>query len=131
MRSIRHLGKSVWVIIEHPQGGLVSLPISETSLEQSLPCSQIEGKTPLFDPKNLQRLALRVATLEIANTKEISSCRQHTEVVERKINAKTAQTQEGATRRTRRPHPTVNQSDGKVGGQNAPSRTKNGQGEPN
>jgi len=131
VRSIRHLGKSVKVIIEHPQGGLVSLPISETSLEQSLPCAQVEGKTPLFEPKNLQRLVEWVATKDLADTKEISSCQQHQEVVERKINAKTAQTQAGATRRARRPHPTVNQSNGKVGGQNAPTRTKDTQGEPN
>lgn len=131
MRSIRHLGKSVRVIIEHPQGGLVSIPISETSLEQSLPCAQVEGKTPLFDPKNLQRLAERVATLDIADPKEISSCQQHLEVVVRKIDAKTARTQAGAARRTQRPYPTLNQSDGKVSGQNALTGTKDTQGEPN
>lgn len=133
MRSIRYLGKSVRVIVEHPQGGQVSLPISETSLEQSLPCAQVKGKTPLFEPKNLQRLLEWVATKDLDDTKEISSCRQHTEVIERKIDAKTVQTQAGATRRTRRPEPTVNQSDGKVGGQNALTRTTgtNIQGEQN
>ncbi len=131
VRSIRHLGKSVRVIIEHPRGGQVSLPISETSLVQSLPCAQVEGKTPLFEPKNLQRLVEWVATKDLADTKEMSSCQQHQEVVERKIDAKTAQTQAGATRRARRAHSTVNQSDGKVGGQNALTRTKGTQGEPN
>ena len=131
MRSIRHLGKSVQVIIEHPLGGLVSLPGSETSLEPSLPCTQIEGKTALFDPKNLQQLAERLATLDIADTKEISSCQQYQEVVVRKIDAKTAQTQGGTTHGAGRPHPTVNQSDGKVGKQNAPTRTKDRRGEPN
>ena len=131
MRSIRHLGKFVRVIIEHPQGGLVSLPVSETSLEQSQQCSQVEGKTRLFDPKNLQRLVLRVASLGIADTKEIPSCQQHTEVVKRKIDAKTARTQAGASRRTQRPYPTLNQSDGKVSGQNALTGTKDTQGEPN
>lgn len=133
MRSICHLGKSVRVIVEHPQGGQVSLPISETSLEPSQQCAEVEGKTPLFDPKNLQRLALRVATLDIADTKEISLCQQDQKVVVRKIDAKTAQTQAGATRRARRPYPTVNQSDSKVGGQNALTRTTGTdiQGEPN
>lgn len=131
MRSIRHLGKSVRVIVEHPQGGLVSLPVSETSLEQSLPCTQIEGKTPLFEPKNLQRLVEWVATKDLADTKRISSCQQHTEVVKRKIDAKTARTQAGAARRTRRPYPTLNQSDGKASGQNALTGTKDTQGEPN
>ena len=131
MRSIRHLGKSVQVIIEHPQGGQVSLPGAETSLEPSLPCRQIEGKTPLFEPINLQQLALRVATLDVADTKEISSCQQDQEVVVRKIDAKTAQTQGGATHGTGRPHSTVDQFDGKVGKQNAPTRTKDRQGEPN
>jgi len=131
VRSIRHLGKSVRVIVEHPQGGLVSLEISETSLEQSLPCAQVEGKALLFEPKNLQRLVEWVATKDLADTKQMPSCQQHQEVVERKIDAKTVQTQTGATRRARRPHPTVNQSKGKVGGQNAPTRTKDTQGEPN
>ena len=131
MRSIRHLGKSVKVIIEHPQGGQVSLPISETSLEQRLPCAQVEGKTPLFEPKNLQRLVEWVATKDLADTKAIFSCQQHTEVVERKINAKIAQTQAGDTHRARRPQASVNQSNSKVGGQNAPTRTKDTQGEPN
>ena len=131
MRSIRHLGKSVRVIVEHPQGGLVSLPVSETSLEQSLPCAQVEGKTPLFEPKNLQRLAQWIETKALADTKAISSCRQHTEVVKRKIDAKTARTQAGAARRAQRPYPTLNQSDGKVSGQNALTGTKDTQGEPN
>lgn len=131
MRSIRHLGKSVRVIIEHPQGGLVSLPVSETSLEQSLPCAQVESKTPLFKPKNLQQLAQWIETKALADTKAISSCQQHTEVVVRKIDAKTARTQAGAARRTQRPYPTLNQSDGKVSGQNALTGTKDTQKEPN
>lgn len=96
-----------------------------------MPCAQVRGKTPLFEPKNLQRLVEWVATKDLVDTKDISSCQQHTEVVERKINAKTARTQAGATHRARRPHPTVNQSDGKVGGQDALARTKDTQGEPN
>lgn len=130
MRSIRHLGKSVRVIVEHPQGGFVSLPVSETNLEQSLPCAQ-EGNTPLFEPKNLQRLAQWIETKALADTKAISSCQQHTEIVKRKIDAKTARTQAGAARRTRRPYPTLNQSDGKASGQNALTGTKDTQGEPN
>ena len=130
MRSIRHLGKSVRVIVEHPQGGQVSLPVSETNLEQSLPCAQ-EGNTPLFEPENLQRLAQWIETKALADTKAISSCQQHTEVVKRKIDAKTARTQAGAARRTRRPYATLNQSDGKVGGQDALTGTKDTQGEPN
>ncbi len=111
--------------------GLCLYRYQQTCLEQSLPCAQVEGKTPLFEPKNLQRLVEWVATKDLADTKEISSCQQHQEVEMRKINAKTAQTQAGATHRARRPHPTVNQSDGKVGGQDALARTKDTQGEPN
>jgi len=44
------------VIVEHPQGGLVSLPVAETSLSRACFGTQIEGKTPLFDPKTCSRL---------------------------------------------------------------------------
>jgi hypothetical protein len=131
VRSLRQLGKSVRVIVEHPQGGLVSLPVAETSLEQSLPCAQVEGRTPLFEPKNLQRLAQWIETKAVADTKANSSCQQDTEVVKRKIDATTAGTEAGAARRRQRPEPTLNQSDGQVSGQNALSGTKDTQGEPN
>lgn len=131
MRSIRHLGKLVRVIVEHPPGGLVSLPVAETSLEPSLPYTQVEGKTPLFEPKNLQRLAPRIETKALADTKSIFSCQEHAEVVKRKIEAKTARTQAGAASRAERPYPTLNQSDSKVSRQNALSGTKDTQGEPN
>ena len=131
MRSMRHLGKLVRVIVEHPQGGLISLPVSETSLEPSRPYSQVEGKTPLFEPKNLQRLAQWIEAKALADTKSISSCQEHAEVVKRKIDAKTARTQAGAASRAQRPYPTLNQPDSKVSRQNALGGTKDTQGEPN
>ncbi len=49
MRQIRYLGKSLKVIVEHPDGGILSLPASETSLELKGPNLQVEGKTWLTD----------------------------------------------------------------------------------
>lgn len=123
VRQIRKVGKLVRVIVEHPDGGQLSVPASETSLDLTEPCRQVGGQTPKFEPKKLLRLAEWVATQNTAVTSEISSYQQHQEVVTRKIDATTAQTSQSPAPRTRRPHPALNQSDGAIGGQNALPRT--------
>jgi len=91
VRQIRYLGKSLRVIVEHPQGGLLSLPASETSLELKGPSLQVEGKTPKFEPSRLLRLVEWLARKDSAATSEISLGQQHQEIVPRKIDDTTAQ----------------------------------------
>lgn len=123
MRSIRQVGNLVKIIVEHPNGGLLSLPASETSLELTKPCPVVKGQTPLFDPLKLLRLAEWVGTLDPAAIEKISLGQQHEQVVQRKIDDTTAQNTQSRSKRTGRPHPAVNQSDGAAGGQNAIPRT--------
>jgi hypothetical protein len=63
VHQIRQLGTLLKVIFEHPDGGLISVPVSETSLEVSPPYPKIEGVTPRFDPKKLRQLTVLVSTL--------------------------------------------------------------------
>ena len=125
MRQLRYYDKSVKVIVEHPDGGLLSLPASETSLDLPKPCPQVAGKTPLFACDKLLRLVELVATLELdANQEEapypeISHRQQHKNVVQRKSNEKTAQQAQSHPPRIRRTHPALDKADRAVGGQNA------------
>ena len=133
MRQIRHLGKSVRVIVEHPAGGLLSLPASETSLELTKTCPLVGGKTPLFDPQKLLRLVEWVGTQNPVATQKKSSGQQHKKAVQRKNDATTAPTPKTPPNKIRRPHPALDQSDSAAGFQNArPTTTHTDtQGEPN
>lgn len=119
VHQTRRLGKSTRVIVEHPEGGLLSLPASETSLELSKPSLVAGGVPPLFDPEKLLRLVEWVGAKAIATTAEIASCQQHLGVDMRKIDATTAHTPRRPDKRRRRPHAALNQSDSTVSGQNA------------
>ena len=63
MHLIRRLGTILKVILEHPDGGLISVPSSETSLEPPSPQNQIEGITPKFEPKKLLQLTVLISSL--------------------------------------------------------------------
>lgn len=123
MRSFRQLGKSVRVIVEHPDGGLISLPASETSLEPSQPVSLIGGTPPLFDPKKLLGLAEWVQRKDRKATNEIASGQEHLDVVQRIQDDTTASTSRSPAKGAGRPRPALNQSDGSLGGQNARPKT--------
>ncbi len=77
VRSFRQVGKSVRVIVEHPDGGLISLPASETSLEPTQPVAVIGGKTPLFDPQLLLGLVERVQRKDLQATNQIAFGQEH------------------------------------------------------
>lgn len=126
VHQIRYYGKSVKVIVEHPDGGQLSLPASETSLELPKPYPQMVGKTPLFTPDKLLRLVQVVATLDLDAKKqrsqplaEISSGQQHKKVVQQKFDEKTAQQSQSYPRRIQRTHSAIDKADSTVGGQNA------------
>ncbi len=56
VHQLRRWGQSVRVILAHPEGGLLSLPATETSLELRAAYPLIRGQTSLFDPRKLLRL---------------------------------------------------------------------------
>ncbi|PSB02866.1 hypothetical protein C7B64_11265 [Merismopedia glauca CCAP 1448/3] len=86
MHRIRQNGKLTQVIFEHPDGGLISVPMSETSLELSPPSLQIAGVTPPFDPKKLLQLTVLVSNFRST----VSTQTEDEEVVHPEIDAKTA-----------------------------------------
>jgi hypothetical protein len=86
VHQIRQLGKVLKVILEHPDGGLMSVPASETSLEPPLPALQIGGVTPRFDPKKLRQLTVLVSTLRST----VGTRTEDEKVINPKIDAKTA-----------------------------------------
>ena len=122
MRQIRHCGFKTRVIIEHPSGGLLSLPVEETSLGLPQLCLELGGTKPLFDPQKLWRLAQWVENLDTAATSETACVQQHEKVEQRKIDATTAQTPQARARSQRRTHATLNKADSTVGGQNTRPR---------
>ena len=56
VRQLKRWGQSLQVILAHPDGGVLSLPASETSLELRAAYPIIRGQTPLFEPRKLLRL---------------------------------------------------------------------------
>lgn len=121
MSSIRRLGNSVRVIVEHPDGGLLSIPASETSLELTPPSPVIKGQTPLFDPKKLLQLSQWVEKKSSA-APEVSFC-QPQKLGRKKIDDQTPPTQESPSHRSRRAQETLDRSDSAVDFQNARLRT--------
>lgn len=123
VRQIRQCGKQTRVIVEHPSGGLLSLPVEETSLGLPQVSLELAGRKPLFDPQKLWRLAQWVENLDTTATSETVCVQQHEKVEQRKIDATTAQTPQDPARSHRRTHTTLNKADGTVGGQNTQPRS--------
>ena len=117
--SIRRWGNSTRVIISHPEGGTLSLPVSETSWEiTSSPCDLEENK-PLFEPKKLLHLSQWVEKLSTLSPKKASNCQQPETVDKSQINDETVQNPGKTPPRIQRAHPTIDQSDSTIGFQNA------------
>lgn len=130
MRQIRPVGKQTRVIFEHPDGGLLSLPMAETSLSLPQPSQKIGDVTPLFDPQKLLRLTQLVSTYGSTVTEQISSSPEHEEIVDRKIDAKTTSNTKNRNRPHRPIKSTLNQSDSPVSGKNPrPTTDKANKGE--
>jgi hypothetical protein len=86
VHQIRHDGKRLKVILEHPDGGLISVPISETSLEPPSPSIQIGEVTPRFDVNKLRQLTVLVS----GGCSTARTSAEDEKVINRKIDAKTA-----------------------------------------
>ncbi len=119
MHRIRRLGKLTKVIFEHPDGGLISVPISETSLELPQPSPQIGGVTPRFDPKKLRQLTVLVSTLGST----ASTGTEDEEVITREIDAKTASKTQSQNHRQQRKPKAIDQPDSSVNRKNPRPKT--------
>lgn len=118
MRSIRRLGKSVRIIVEHPDGGLLSLPANETSLELTPPRVAVLGQLPLFEPRKLWQLAKCVELIcDTTPAKALKS--QQQKIGTNKVDDQTTQTSCSWEHPIRGAHETLDSSDGAVSCQNA------------
>lgn len=99
MYQIRQAEKQTRVILEHPDGGLLSVPIRETNFSPPPPSPKIGGMTPLFNPEKLLRLTLLVSTHGATMSEQISLSPEDEEIVERKIDAKTNANAQNRNRR--------------------------------
>ncbi len=127
--SLRRWGNSTKVIISHPEGGTLSLPASETSLEieiTSPPCVP-EDKKPLFEPKKLLHLSQWVEKLSTPTSKKASNSQQLEKVDKSKIDEGTIQSKVHSALRIKRAPETIDQSDRQVSCQN-PRPSSTGQG---
>ena len=84
--SIQRWGKSTRIIISHPEGGTLSLPVSETSPENTSPPSVLGKNKPLFDPKKLLHLSQRVEKLSTLSPTKPSNCQQAEKFDNQEIN---------------------------------------------
>ena len=120
VRQIRKVGKLTKVIVTHPDGGLLSLPSDETSLENSEVCLTALQTTPLFDPEKLLRLSEWVQ--ERSMSKEVKKLPGHQldQLVKyNKTDDTTAQKSKSSANRKRRTHKAPSGANGTASGQNA------------
>ena len=120
VRQIRKVGKLTKVIVTHPDGGLLSLPSDETSLENSEVCLTALQTTPLFDPEKLLRLSEWVQ--ERSMSKEVKKLPGHQldQLVKyNKTDDTTAQKSKSFANRKRRTHKAPSGANGTASGQNA------------
>jgi hypothetical protein len=119
VHRIHQLGKLTKVIFEHPDGGLISVPLSETSLELPQPSPQIGGVTPRFDPKKLRQLTVLVSNLGST----ASTGTEDEEVVNREIDAKAACNTQSQNRRQQRKPRAIDPPDSSLSRKNPRPKT--------
>ena len=113
------VGKTIKITVEHPDGGLLSLPAEETTL--SLPEAGVmrADTTRLFDPEKLLRLSKWVAARSKSVLEKFSCAPEDEEAEHKKTNDTTGAKKARSTGKKRRTHATPNQTDSTAGGQNA------------
>jgi hypothetical protein len=120
VRQIRKVGKLTKVIVEHPDGGLLSVPFDETNLEISEPSLKVSGTTPLFEPEKLLRLSQWLqGRSQAAETEKLSSAQKHQKVEQKKVDDTTAYKDGSSANRKRRMHQASGGADSTASGQNA------------
>jgi hypothetical protein len=120
VRQIRKVGKLTKVIVTHPDGGLLSLPSDETSLENSEICLTASQTTPLFDPEKLLRLSEWVQERSTSKeAKKLSGHQLDQQVKYNKTDDTTAQKSKSSANTKRRTHKAPSGANGTASGQNA------------
>lgn len=119
MRQISKVSKTIRITVEHPDGGLLSLPAEETTL--SLPEGGVmrADTTRLFDPEKLLRLSEWVAVRSKSVKQKFSCVPEDEEAEHKKTNDTTGAKKARSTGKKLRAHATPNQTDSTAGGQNA------------
>ncbi len=113
------VGKTMKITVEHPDGGLLSLPAEETTL--SLPEAGVmrADTTRLFDPEKLLRLSEWVAAHSKSVKHQFSCVPEDEEAEHKKTNDTTVAKKARSTGKKLRTQATSNQTDSTTGGQNA------------
>lgn len=120
VQQIRKVGKLPKVIVTHPDGGLLSLPSDENSLENSEVCPKASQTTPLFDPEKLLRLSEWVQERSMmTQTKKLPEHQLHQQVEHNKTDDTTAYTSKSTANRKRRTQKAFSGPDSTASGQNA------------
>ena len=119
VRQMSKVGKTMKITVEHPDGGLLSLPAEETTL--SLPEAGVmrADTTRLFDPEKLLRLSEWVAARSKPVLEKFSCVPEDEEAEHKKTNDTTKAKKARSTGKKRRTYATPNQTDSTAGGQNA------------
>ncbi|MEC4817579.1 MAG: DUF5372 family protein, partial [Scytonema sp. PMC 1069.18] len=115
VRSLRKVGELTLVLVEHPDGGLISLPIDETNFQTPKLSVQLSGTPRLFEPKKLLRLSELVAAQLKMNNGKISCVPELSTVEHKKTNEKTSTKCSTASRR--RTDEKAGQTNGTLSGQ--------------
>nr|WP_272819060.1 hypothetical protein [Scytonema hofmannii] len=119
MRQISKVGKTIKIIVEHPDGGLLSLPAEETTLSLSEGGVMRADTTRLFDPEKLLRLSEWMAARSKSVLEKLSCVPEDQEAEHKKTNDTTGAKAVRSTRKKLRTYATTNQTDSTAGGQNA------------
>lgn len=118
MRQMRRVGLTIKITVEHPDGGLVCLPVEETTLSYPEAVVMRADTTRLFDAEKLLRLSEWVAASSKSVLEKCSCVPEDEEAEHKKRNDTTGEKKARSTGRKRRTHATPDKTDSTDGGQN-------------
>ncbi len=126
VHQLRRWGQSVRVIFIHPDGGLLSLPASETSLELRAAYPIIRGQTPLFEPRKLLHLIQWQEQLSAEKSQKTDDHKQDQSCGNQKTDDETRQHQSNSPLARNQKQDTPDSADRQISQQNpgTTNRTK-------
>ena len=123
VHQLKRWGQSLRVILAHPDGGILSLPVSETSLELRTAYPIIRGQTPLFEPRKLLRLIQWPEQILAEKSQKTENQEQDQSCGNQKTDDETRQHQSNSSLAPRQTQDRTDSADRQISQQN--SRTTN------
>ena len=119
VHQLKRWGQSLRVILAHPDGGVLSLPAAETSLELRAAYPLIRGQIPLFDLRKLLHLIQWQEQVEAEKSQKTDDHKQDQSCGNQKTDDETRQHQSNSPLARRQTQDRTNSADRQISQQNS------------